>query len=401
MFSKKSLIIFKFIHIVSFLVGLAPYSIKILPRSSKQSGFNFRITYSGLGCAYNILLIFIFTGVTLIITPYLIEWQHFDRSVFMMIVVAVTTLGNIFSTIVIFYYTLHQQQSVAIGSQLSEFDEKFRSKFCNLLKNGSTNRLANVESWLTIFLYLFLWCGVITTSIGIQQSPPSIASFFCALILTSVLMQYSSVIDNLRRRFKNLNEVLQTVFKCPIPSLEGVLLVGNVSNNRLVHNNFTTFKQTRNKLYKISCLIAEFYSFPILLTVFYSFCSIITTCYYFLMTIAQVERFTLDTLTLNTIFWFFLCTYPTVALSRSVRIFNKEMHKTADVIYDVMEMYAPNGEIEYQLTNFAVEQIHKRVEFTACGIFSLDCTLLHSMFGAFVTYLLIMLQFKPKEVMQN
>ncbi|XP_063985333.1 putative gustatory receptor 28a isoform X2 [Diachasmimorpha longicaudata] len=377
MYSKKSLLIFKFTHMISFILGLAPYSVEILPRLSKKSGVSFRIIYSRLGCAYNILLALIFVGITVIVRPYLIDYQYPNDSVLTMIVATVTTLGNIFSIILIVYYTHYQQHSVDISKQLSKFDEIFTSEFGNTFDNEKTNRFTNIDTWLPIFLISFLWCGAITTSTYIQQSRTSIANIFSVLIMTSVVMQYGSVVDSLRRRLKNLNELLPSIFKCPISNIESVHLVRIAANNRLVNHNFTMFKKLRNKLYKISCLVADFYSFPTLLTVVHSFCASITTFYFFIISIVQEKGMTVNAFYLNVIFWFFLCIYPTIRLSRSVRIFNKE------------------------LNNFAVEQIHKKVEFTACGFFSLDCTLLQSMFGAFVTYLLIILQFKPKDVMQN
>ncbi|THK32867.1 putative gustatory receptor 28a [Diachasma alloeum] len=398
MYSNKNQIIFKITHIISFLIGLAPYSIRISSYSSKKPEFNFTITYSRLGCTYNILLMFVFVGMTLIVTPRLIAWQYGDHSVLSIIVAIQTMIGSIASIIVILHYTLHQKQSVTIGNKFSEFDATYGNKFLRAFDESNSNRLKNLRHWLTIFLFTFIWSGVVSTSVGDEQSPACIASFLNVIVLSSVLIQYSSVVDNLRGRFKRLNAVLPKIFKCPIPSLP---FAENVWNNRFVTNDFVAFRQARNELYRISCLTSEFYSFPILLTIFYSCCATINTAYYFLLNVVQVDQFILHHHGLNILFWFFICVYPTIALSRSVHIFNIEMHKTADIVYDILDTSASNREVEYQLNNFALEVKHKKVEFTACGFFSLDCTLLQSMFGAFVTYLLIMLQFKPKDVMQD
>ncbi|XP_011297365.1 putative gustatory receptor 2a [Fopius arisanus] len=72
------------------------------------------------------------------------------------------------------------------------------------------------------------------------------------------------------------------------------------------------------------------------------------------------------------------------------------MERTAEVAYDVKESHAGNKVIGTELNEFAVELLHKKVVFTAHGFFPLDCTLLYSIFGMIVTYLIILLQFSPK-----
>ncbi|XP_021930798.1 putative gustatory receptor 28b [Zootermopsis nevadensis] len=51
-----------------------------------------------------------------------------------------------------------------------------------------------------------------------------------------------------------------------------------------------------------------------------------------------------------------------------------------------------------QLQMFSQQLVHTReqIDFTACGLFPLDMTLLHSVVGAVTTYIIILMQFQTK-----
>ncbi|XP_011310309.1 gustatory receptor 68a-like [Fopius arisanus] len=71
--------------------------------------------------------------------------------------------------------------------------------------------------------------------------------------------------------------------------------------------------------------------------------------------------------------------------------------RTADIVYDIMEAYSSNKNVQSELNNFAVELLHKNLSFNACGIFSLDSSLLKSILEMTGTYVLILVQFRPLE----
>ncbi|XP_074115941.1 putative gustatory receptor 28b [Cotesia typhae] len=50
--------------------------------------------------------------------------------------------------------------------------------------------------------------------------------------------------------------------------------------------------------------------------------------------------------------------------------------------------------IEHQLLEFSKDLLHQKMEFTACGIISLDNSLLFAVSGTIVTYLIILIQFR-------
>ncbi|KAJ9600499.1 hypothetical protein L9F63_009269 [Diploptera punctata] len=46
------------------------------------------------------------------------------------------------------------------------------------------------------------------------------------------------------------------------------------------------------------------------------------------------------------------------------------------------------------MQQFSLQLLHRKVQFTACGFFPLDFTLLYSIVGAVTTYLVILIQFQ-------
>ncbi|KAJ9583546.1 hypothetical protein L9F63_022109, partial [Diploptera punctata] len=48
----------------------------------------------------------------------------------------------------------------------------------------------------------------------------------------------------------------------------------------------------------------------------------------------------------------------------------------------------------FQLELFSLQLLHQKIQFTACGFFPLDFTLLYSIVGAVTTYLVILVQFQ-------
>jgi len=58
---------------------------------------------------------------------------------------------------------------------------------------------------------------------------------------------------------------------------------------------------------------------------------------------------------------------------------------------------SPDREGRKQLEIFSLQLLHRPLEFSACGLFTLDRTLITSIAGAVTTYLVILLQFQKED----
>ncbi|XP_029178697.1 gustatory receptor for sugar taste 43a-like [Nylanderia fulva] len=70
--------------------------------------------------------------------------------------------------------------------------------------------------------------------------------------------------------------------------------------------------------------------------------------------------------------------------------------KTAELISQLLPV-SPDKEGTKQLEIFSLQLLHRPLEFTACGLFTLDRTLVTSIAGAVTTYLVILIQFQKED----
>ncbi|XP_021942396.1 uncharacterized protein LOC110841299 [Zootermopsis nevadensis] len=67
-------------------------------------------------------------------------------------------------------------------------------------------------------------------------------------------------------------------------------------------------------------------------------------------------------------------------------------NRTADLVHKVMNV-AQDVDVKKELELFSLQLVHRKVEFTACGFFPINFSLLYSIVGAVTTYLVILIQF--------
>ncbi|THK33243.1 putative gustatory receptor 28a [Diachasma alloeum] len=387
-------IMFHIVEAISCILGLAPCRINITPQSAKKIDYSFTLSFSQLRCAYNILLTIFFSTIIILAVPHMTEVSYPNNSkTVMVIVIALAISGNLFAIMIIIFYSIFQRHIINIGNRLSEFDRKYGHKLFGMRSSG----IGDLQKFITIILMILVWIGLLTTSLVVPPQLFLITSALCTAFLSWILIQYSLIINILRDRFEGLNNAFLAISKCPIAFEENSIFSGYTMNVRLTIENFIMIRRARNMLYEISRQVSKFFSFPVLVVVSHCCCSCVDSIYFLIMTLVPFKFNGFSMISVNSVFWILMCAYPITVLSASVNTFHAETDRTADIIYGIMEIYACNKNIQSELNNFAIELLHTRVQFTACGVFSLDCSLLHSIFGMIVTYLLILLQFKPTD----
>ncbi|XP_039300407.1 putative gustatory receptor 28b isoform X1 [Nilaparvata lugens] len=85
--------------------------------------------------------------------------------------------------------------------------------------------------------------------------------------------------------------------------------------------------------------------------------------------------------------------YFLVSASASV---SNEAGKTALIVSRLLSRKL-NSQSKKQLEVFSVQLLHTEVNITACGIFTLNYSVLTGMIGAITTYLIILIQFKNSD----
>ncbi|XP_069698463.1 putative gustatory receptor 28a [Periplaneta americana] len=70
-----------------------------------------------------------------------------------------------------------------------------------------------------------------------------------------------------------------------------------------------------------------------------------------------------------------------------------QANRTAILVHKLLAKIR-DSDIREELRLFSLQLLHRKVQFTACGFFPLDFTLLYSIVGAVTTYLVILIQFQ-------
>ncbi|XP_063975831.1 uncharacterized protein LOC135161838 [Diachasmimorpha longicaudata] len=388
---KISFVLFEIIHTISFLLGLAPCSVKLSPQSAPIIGFTCSFSYSRVKSGYNILIIILFIAIMIVGIPQLNDRRYPNDSLTVKaITLTLAVMGNTIVVLIIILYSIRQRDIIRIGNELHEFDKKY----CDRLVGRSANPLEKFRPFITAIFMLFIWIGVLIIEI-IRQNDEKyiITSGLNKAFVSWLLIQYSLLIKALQIRFEGLNNAALAPSTYSIAVTEESLLRRRISNDSVIVQNLIMIKRARNQIYKISRRVSGFHSFPALLVIFYCCCCSVDTIYFYIMKLIHSET---DRM-IEAFFWTLLTLYPIIILSTSINTFQVEANRTAIIIYEIMHRCERSKDIEFELNNFAFELLHRKVSFSACGLFSLDCTLLQSISGMIVTYLLILLQFQPLE----
>nr|XP_011309056.1 PREDICTED: putative gustatory receptor 2a [Fopius arisanus] len=397
---QKSVIAFEIIHTISSVLGLSPCRIKISRRSAPAIGFTFVFSNSRLKCGYSLLLMILYIGITAVGTPCLNELLYpNDSSTMRIITVVLSGIGNSIVIVMILFYLILRRNIIRIGDQLHDFDERFAR-----LSGRSADILDFLPTFITIALMLIIWTGLVIMQMITQNgiiylTTCGLNEVFCGWLL----VQYSVVINVLKDRFRGLNAALLDTAICPNILEAGAISPRCTSTERLAIDNLMMIRQARNRIYKVFQEVSRYYSFPVLIVIAYCCSCCVCDMYFCILSLIRPTTSASDKgqIFLDSIFWTLSASYPIVVLSASVNRFQAEADRTAVVVYDIMEMYAPNREIESELNTLAIELLHKKIYFNTCGFISLDCTLLRSIFGTVMTYLLIVLQFKAPDNSPN
>ncbi|XP_063992529.1 putative gustatory receptor 28b [Diachasmimorpha longicaudata] len=393
--ARVNIFTFRVSQKVLFLMGLAPYTAIIETPLSNVSEIVIKFSYSRRGCIYNITLATLITITVITLVPEILKFSHPNYGPLVKIIDTILTgLGSIVVVITILMCCHHQQNIVNVGNQLGDFHQKFKVK----LSQKVTSELMTWDYSIIVLIFFVFCVGLVTANLLLYQSYILLSFLPMAIISASFIIQYSLAVKTLKGMIRSVNESISEMNNCLIVFREESFVPENTANPRSITRNLTAVRRARAVICKIADQIIDIYGIPSLLIIFYACCCCVSAMYFLITNFMIQERLFLNAASLNGIMWVLLIIFPISLLSEMVKRFNAEMWRTAELVYDFRETCGLNKDIIYELHDFAVELLHRKVEFTASGFFSLDCTLLHAIFGMVVTYLIILLQYKPLDV---
>ncbi|XP_031334548.1 uncharacterized protein LOC116164498 isoform X3 [Photinus pyralis] len=211
------------------------------------------------------------------------------------------------------------------------------------------------------------------------------------LTSTITVFQFSAVVMSLRSRFRLLNARINSI------------------STKLFFRNaplFTIYSRGTSKAAtNMICRdVNTCYSLEILMIVLQNFISLILSLYFGGKSIFHKRESSafiiynycnqLFLATVQTMVLVLICTSTVAEMVVSLPI-TLQARKTGDLIHNAVTMQEPCNESMYlQASLFSLQLMHSSVQFTACGVFPIDASLLLSILGAITTYLVIVVQFE-------
>ncbi|XP_011198978.2 putative gustatory receptor 28a [Bactrocera dorsalis] len=233
-----------------------------------------------------------------------------------------------------------------------------------------------------------------------------------------------------RTRFRMMNEVLQDILDSCVEERDAVVLspmhsvihlhsTNNMASRHapsvvqptatprtrysvtsLVRRNpegaLKQVSNVHNLLCDICCTIEDYFNYPMLAIIAISFLFILFDDFYILeavITPSRVDKFEADeffAFFITQMLWYVVIILLIVEGSSKTI---KESNKTAAIVHKILNI-SEESAVHDRLLRLSLQLSHRRVVFTAAGLFNLDRTLIFTICGAATCYLIILIQFR-------
>ncbi|XP_057334904.1 uncharacterized protein LOC130673747 isoform X2 [Microplitis mediator] len=390
--SLKNIIFY--VNLVFFkVVGLVPWKTDV-HKIFNNKIHNYHIypfEVSKFGAIYNVVLIIImFTYMSIGVILGQLDQDYIDSIIVKTIDKTLKLYGTILMLIVWLIYILQQKKIVDILNKLYQINNslksckkyKFQNNYCIYIIS-----FGNIIMCFSILLLEYLIDSVLTFLLW--AAPFIVAS--------SVLVQYALLINIIIQIFKSINATIlklgniNTGNKIKTVFFRKVLLEESIINDIDIINYYNL------KLCELCSEISDFYALPTLLIAIYFITSSTYNLHFLIMSlITSSEEFLLAVYLLCSV-WFLAIMIDFAVLTTSVTRITREFVKTSHCIFLLSKECTLDLNTRSALTEFLNSLLHQNLEFTTHGVINLDGSLLQNILGTIVTYLIILIQFRPRE----
>ncbi|KAF7988494.1 hypothetical protein HCN44_001067 [Aphidius gifuensis] len=214
-------------------------------------------------------------------------------------------------------------------------------------------------------------------------------------IIIWYIMQYGFILIMLENRFKSLNKAFIKLSKGQVqPFIIKTVRSEIYDDNDFVSDRFFVLRQAYTMYSEVCKKLSNYYSFPLLFSMGWFSCEIIYCSYYIILSFLFPDSTKSKAKLFVLFYWIIIETVPIIILTNNVTKIMNEMKATSGIVYIILAQSTVFDKIQNELNAFGLELLHKKISFSAYGIFSLDNQLLQSISGTVVTYLVILIQFQ-------
>ncbi|KAH8317592.1 hypothetical protein KR074_001417 [Drosophila pseudoananassae] len=408
------------------LLGLAPFRLNLNPRKEVQTS-----TYSFIAGIVHYLFFVMCFGISLVEGDSIIG--YFFQTNITRLGDGTLRLTGILAMSTIFGFAMFKRQRlVSIIQNNIVVDEIFvrlgmKLDYRRILLSSF---LISLGMLLFNVIYLCVSYGLLVSA-TISPSFETFTTFALPHINISLMVfKFLCTTDLARSRFSMLNEILQDILDAHIEQYSVLELspMHSVVNQRRYSHRLRNLISTPMKRYSVTSIIRlnpeyaikqvsnihnllcdicqtieEYFTYPLLGIIAISFLFILFDDFYILEAVLNPKR--LDVFEADEFFAFFLIQmiwYIVIivliveASSRTI------LHSsyTAATVHKILNI-TDDPELRDRLFRLSLQLSHRKVLFTAAGLFRLDRTLIFTITGAATCYLIILIQFRSTHHMEE
>ncbi|THK33158.1 putative gustatory receptor 39b [Diachasma alloeum] len=371
------------------LLGLAPFSV----RTSCLLGINLRsndkkiFSVSKFGYIYNAILTVSMTWLIINSKIYVFPATiRVEELLPKLVGKSLMVFGYAMAVIIWIAYILRQSSMVTIANGIYDSFRVMESCRDIHVKHGN----CLMFKWL-VFLMSSVYICVVE---HIEYSYTSIIVIYIklsGLVLGWMMLQYSFILDVFRDRFADLNEGLLRIgrvseeFEVPSFFHRKILI------NSTVLADIATLRRVHGELCHLCYQVGDNYALLVLLVIIVFSAGSVYNIYFLL--IPAISNYPPLLPLITGIGWIVIQLSAVIYLTTSATRVTQAVRRTAHVIHALLDMCSLHPDVTRELKIFSREILAKKFHLNIYDIFILDNSLLSSIAGVKITYLIILIQF--------
>jgi hypothetical protein len=160
--------------------------------------------------------------------------------------------------------------------------------------------------------------------------------------------------------------------------------------------NMHTLRRVYAILYDLCGLVESAYGFQLLLAMAYIFFSVVKYFHFVMISNLSSHQGNMSAAHVDGILPFICVVSIHIAnilwVTASCNFACREAVRTTTVVNKLLLIQALSSDVSAELERFSQQLLHSKLQFKACGFFSLDFTFLYGFIGGATTYIVILLQ---------
>ncbi|XP_014231257.1 putative gustatory receptor 28b [Trichogramma pretiosum] len=371
----------KFLLLIFKSLGLATFSI-VESNDKNQSRVDFVDSTSSLVYTLFLLGLIALTNCWGFLSVYNFRYKR-TLKLFNAIDLLEVFAGIVNSLAIGLFYCWNQTRSAGLAARIYRLKlsgDSLRDRD----RNSPLDAVLLVGFELLLFLALLVTCVVFY-----DRMLYTISSTLRNLVVAWLFLQYALVVRSLLGVAARINSALRAL----PPRISSGTSCCSVLVNAKCLQALLRLRRMHCSLVETYHEVAKFYSLVVLGSVMYAFLCFVVILY-FLMNLLLERRLMLSAIEYVQLLLRFVGLMSSlVALLIYVTKIGEEFDQTGILVHRLIQKTL-NKDVLTELNDFSLYLLHARTNFTAYGFFTLDGSLIISIFGSIATYLVILVQFQ-------